>query len=610
MTHPQNPATASGQARPASFQKRVLGFALTSFARIRTLGATRRLLLLFAAMFVLAGFAFLLQPVRMAAIFGMGELLPVAVTDIRAFYGAMVIAFGLYFAREALLAESAIPAFVVVAVFSGGSAIGRVIGMSVDGSLGTLHLSLLVGELACVWFARKGIAIERHQREKLRVIENPERLEDFRPLSKACLENPYPFYKAMREQCPVYKAPGNDFYYVSRYDDIREVAMNTEDYSSNLVAIILGSIDGTTKTMEQPKGGEGQLPVDVLAIQDPPRHGVQRKLGLQNLSLRYVESLEPYVRAKANEIIDRFIDRGECDWVQEFAKEIPMTIALELVGFPTNDWRKVKHWCDEGIALLSGVNTPEQFAQHAESSMHIIHWVKREYERLRDNPDGKDHFTNALIKAVNDPEVDFTEAEAISMVFQVIIAGSDSSANTIGNSVKMLAELPAVQLELRRDPARIPAFIEEVLRLESPFQGHFRQVKNDCVLNGVALPAGTRLMLLWASANRDELQYPDPETLDMNRPNLKAHLAFGRGIHQCLGAQLARLEVRLALEELLRRTELIVLDPNQPADHVSSVFVRELNHLALRFVSAGQAGATVSTSSTPAAVHAGCPVAH
>lgn len=588
-------------------RRAVLGFALRSFARARTLGSTRRLLMVFAAVFVVAGMVFLCFPVRMAAVFGMSQLLPIAVTDIRAFYGAMVIAFGVYFAREALLGDSAIPALQVVAVFSGGSAIGRSLGMMLDGSAGVLHLSLLVGEIACVWFARKAIAVERHRQTKTPHVINPTRLEDFKPLEKACLENPYPFYKAMREQCPVYKAPGNDFYYVSRYDDIREVVMNTEDFSSNLVAIIFAGIDGETTMVDQPRSGGDQLPVDVLAIQDPPRHGTQRKLGLQNLSLRYVESLEPSVRAKANAIIDRFINRGECDWVQEFAKEIPMTVALELAGFPTDDWRKVKHWCDEGIALLSGVNTPEQFAQHAESSMHIIQYVKKQYERMRDEPDGRDHFTNALIAAAQDPEVDFTEAEAISMIFQVIIAGSDSSANTIGNAVKMLAELPAVQMELRHDQSRIPAFIEEVLRLESPFQGHFRQVKKDCVLNGVALPAGTRLMLLWASANRDEAHYPYPDVLDMDRPNLKAHLAFGRGIHQCLGAQLARLEVRLALEELLRRTRLIVLDPNQPADHVSSVFVRELNHLAIRFAPATDT-AVPAPVATPVA--AGCPVAH
>ncbi|HEY9036491.1 MAG TPA: cytochrome P450 [Pseudomonadales bacterium] len=590
-------------------QQAALGFGLRSFARFNTLGPTRRLLLIFAVMFMATGMAFLVSPVRMASVFGMLQLLPEAITDIRAFYGTMVIAFGLYFLREAWVGESVIPALQVVIVFAGGSVVGRMLGMAIDGSAGGLHVSLMAGELACVWFARQSIAMERRRRIKPVMVENPTQLADFRPLEKACLENPYPFYKAMREQCPVYQAPGNDFYYVSRYDDIRDVVMNTEDYSSNLVAIIFAGIDGETTMVDQPKMGGEQLPVDVLAIQDPPRHGTQRKLGLQNLSLRYVESLEPSVRVKANTIIDRFIARGECDWVQEFAKEIPMTVALDLVGFPLDNWRKVKHWCDEGIALLSGVNTPEQFAEHAEGSMHIIQYVKREYERMRDNPDGRDNFTTALIAAVKDPAIDFTEAEAISMVFQVIIAGSDSSANTIGNAVKMLAELPDVQLELRENPSRIPAFIEEVLRLESPFQGHFRQVKKECVLNGVVLPEGTRLMLLWASANRDEAQYDHPDVLDMDRPNLKAHLAFGRGIHQCLGAQLARLEVRIALEEMLRRTRLIVLNAEQPSDHVSSVFVRELNHLAIRFSPIQDAVSTAPKASA-APASAGCPMAH
>jgi cytochrome P450 len=474
----------------------------------------------------------------------------------------------------------------LVLAFSAGSAVGRLFGLFVDGSWGFLHLTFLSGEIACSYIAVKQWRRVCRRQQLKPVVANPVKLADFDPLSKACLENPYPFYKAMRDEAPVYKIPGADYVCISRYEDVKNVALNTDDYSSNLVSIILSTVEGSTKTINQIQSD--LAPVDVLAIQDPPRHSEQRKLGLANLSMRFVQSLEGDIRSMADGIIDRFIERGEADWVKEFAKEIPMRVSLRLVGFPEDNWQSVKHWCDEAIGLLSGVNTPEDFARNSQTSMKLIGFVRKEYFAIKTAVaagDTQQNFSSALMRAVDDPDYELTEAEAISMVFQVVIAGSDSTANTIGNSVKMLAENPDVQLALRKDPGKILAFIEEVLRLESPFQGHFRKTTRAVAIHGQTLPVGTRVMLLWASANRDEREYSDPERIDLQRHNLKHHLAFGRGIHQCLGANLARLEVRVALEQLLARTSLLVLDTTKPqmVDHVHSVFIRELNSLPIRF---------------------------
>ncbi len=568
-------------------RKKTISFALDNglqlFAHLRTLSTSQKLLLGVAVAYLLVGTIFLLVPVRMGHWFGLLQLMPEGVTDIRAFYGGMTIGLGLLLYKLADNPLTIIPGLWLIIAFAGGSAAGRVFGMLADGSFGLLHCSLLIGEIACVYFALTAIKREKYLTEKNKPVKNPTRVEDFRPLSFENLENPYPFYKAMREQAPVYKIPGADYYAISRHEDIREVALNTDDFSSNLVAILLGDNTGNTvTTIDRPDVEMG--PVDVLAIQDPPRHGTQRRISLNALSLRFVRGLEDSVRGMANEIMDRFIDRGECDWVQEFAKEIPMIISLQLTGCPATDWRMVKTWSDRAIALLSGVNTPEDFAQNTQAGMDFINYVNKHYQRQKAQPE--DNFTGALIEAVADPENPLTEEEAISMVFQVLIAGADSSANTIGNSVKMLAENPHIQLELRNNPERIANFIEEVLRLESPFQGHFRQTKKDLSVAGTFLPKGSRVMLLWASGNRDAAIYENPEKIDLDRSNLKAHLAFGRGIHQCLGAQLARLEVRVALEELLRRTELIVLGQQQKIDHKPSVFIRELNSLPIKFVPA------------------------
>jgi cytochrome P450 len=173
------------------------------------------------------------------------------------------------------------------------------------------------------------------------------------------------------------------------------------------------------------------------------------------------------------------------------------------------------------------------------------------------------------------------EREAASIVLQILIAGNDSSASAMGSAVHMLARDRELQERLRTAPERIPDFVEEVLRLEAPFQGHFRITRRDCELAGSVLPRGTRLMLLWASGNRDEAVFENPDAVDLDRKNLKAHLTFGFGIHHCLGAPLARLEARIALEELLASTRDVALEVGT-VRYLPSVFMRTLSELPLR----------------------------
>jgi len=172
--------------------------------------------------------------------------------------------------------------------------------------------------------------------------------------------------------------------------------------------------------------------------------------------------------------------------------------------------------------------------------------------------------------------------EAIGIGVVLVGAAGESTASLAGSAVRLLAERPDLQEVLRRDPARVPAFVEEAVRLESPFRGHYRAVLRPARLGGVALETGDRLLLLWASANRDEARFARPDELDLARPHPRDHLGFGRGIHFCVGASLARLEARVILEELLARTREIALDPVLPPRHVPSLFVRRLAQLHLR----------------------------
>jgi hypothetical protein len=172
-------------------------------------------------------------------------------------------------------------------------------------------------------------------------------------------------------------------------------------------------------------------------------------------------------------------------------------------------------------------------------------------------------------------------SEAVATVMQLIIAGSDSSASLMGSMVRLLAQNPDVQEELRAHPELVPNFVEESIRLESPFQGHFRQTKVPVELHGEELPINSRVMLLWASGNRDPRKWPDPDKIDLHRAGLRQHLSFGHGIHLCLGAPIGRMEGRIALEQLLERTDWVELGEGD-FPHRKSVFVRTLERLPIK----------------------------
>jgi len=419
-------------------------------------------------------------------------------------------------------------------------------------------------------------------------------VHDFDPFSRATIEDPYPFYRALRDEAPLFRPKGADCHYVSRYEDIRAIAMDPDRFSSNIVAILLAGGKGRLSTFVPPS-----LPIappDVLAIQDPPIHRTQRKIATAGLGQGFVQGLEPIVRDLTDSLLDDVLSRPDPDWMERFAFRLPMTLTLDILSLPRADADRAKVWADRAIALLSGVNTRRQLAGHLVSGFSFFAYCKREVRAARGRPVGR--FMRTLLDAVDDGSM--RESEAASVVLQLIIAASDSSASLMGSAVAMLAQDLDLQDRLRAEPALVPAFVEEALRLETPFQGHFRQTKTQVELHGQTLPAGTRVMLLWASGNRDERQYEDPERVDLERKGLRTHYGFGHGIHLCLGAPIARMEGRIALESLLARTERFTLGSG-PLRHRKSVFVRTLEHLPLRVTPRAHGRPSLKSASSPRA---------
>ena len=247
------------------------------------------------------------------------------------------------------------------------------------------------------------------------------------------------------------------------------------------------------------------------------------------------------------------------------------------------------------LASQNGIQSSTDLAKSYASALSFIRYCWRHYLRVKHAPE--ENLIGILVKAASNKDSEFNDQKAVSAIFQLIVAGSDSSATTMGNALKMLIEEPGMQQRLREDPEQIPAFIEEVFRLESAFQGHFRWVKKDTVLHGIHLKRGTRIFLMWASGNRDERYWQDPDAMILNRKNGKKHLTFGHGIHACIGRELARSEIRIVLKALLQQTSELRLAGDTP--FVASMFARTLLQLPISF-DVVENTSTANTSTTEA----------
>ena len=401
-------------------------------------------------------------------------------------------------------------------------------------------------------------------------------LAEFDPFSPEVVQEPHQFFAALRREAPLYRLPNGTYYLISRYRDVRDAAMSLEVYSSNLITVLM-------QGQEQPDRPELlSLPLgattgaaDALAIADPPVHARQRKLSNKAFSMRRVAALEPAIRTLAEERIAAILPQGgarwsPADWMREVAVPLPITVIAGLIGLPGQDIPQLKRWSDAGIALLSGINTPAEFAEHAAQASQMVGYFSARIDEVTRAP-GNDVLGD-LVRATEGSEA-LTRDEVISILAQILTAGNETTTSLIGSALLLLLENPDVERRVRADRALLEPFIEEVLRLESPLHGHFRVVRRDTEVAGQPLPAGSRVMLHWGAANRDPDEFPNPDAIDLTRPNPKAHLAFGIGVHYCIGAALARLEARVVLETLLARTSAVRRADRKTA-YVPSLLVR------------------------------------
>lgn len=402
-------------------------------------------------------------------------------------------------------------------------------------------------------------------------------LDEIDPLDPAVVECPWDYYRALREAGGVYKVPGRGFFLVGRYDTAMKVLKDTATFSSKAGVAVPRTPDGS----HRPPEGDDAVTVRTLLTADPPEHRKYRDLVNRAFSQKRVASWEANIRAITDELIDGFIGAGRCELIYDFAVPLPLIVISDALGLPREHLRQFKQWSD-GIARFGGLTTPEEDARIMREMGAFSAYVDAMIDGRRENLG--DDFMSDLIRARYEGERPLTGRELNSIVMQFLVAGNETTTNTIASGMVLLLDHPAQLAAARADPSLIPNLVEEVLRIEAPVQAHFRVAARDTELEGVAIPEGAGVGVVFGCCNHDAATFPEPEAFDITRRNAGRHLAFSQGIHYCPGAPLARVESVVAFEHLLLRlTNLRLDEANSDRRHVPSFTHRGLRKVALTF---------------------------
>lgn len=386
------------------------------------------------------------------------------------------------------------------------------------------------------------------------------------------IQDPYPLYDRLRAEAPVHQVGDSVFYVVCAWDALLEAVERVDDFSSNLTATMVYHPDGTVTPFDMgPPGG----PVHTLATADDPVHAQHRKILLPHLSAKRVRTIEEFAVRTADRLWAENLRDGHIEWLGAVANRLPMMVVARLLGLPDDDVDKLIRLGYATTTLLDGIVTAEQLEAAGMSAIELSGYVLEHFE----NADTATESGLIADLAARCASGELDQLPALAIMLTLFSAAGESTASLLGSAAWILVDRPDVQRRLRENPGLLSAFIEETLRLESPFRGHYRHVWRDTTLAGVDVPANSRLLLLWGAANRDPQQFAVPNEFHLDRDSAKNHVSFGKGVHFCVGAALARLEAQVVLRMLLDRTSWIEAD--DVGEWLPSILVRRRCSLRL-----------------------------
>lgn len=421
------------------------------------------------------------------------------------------------------------------------------------------------------------------------------KLEDVKVFEIDTLIDPYAAYQTLRDEAPVFFVPELNVHYVTRYDLIRQAIKDTDTYSSKYDGFLNLSREAAMAAM--PEDVRGQLlaaeremipiPPTMLTL-DEPEHTNYRSLVSQLFTGSQVKKAEEQVQAVVDETADALMAKAagqaDVDFMAEFAFPVPLRIIADRLGIPEED----RPLFDDGATAAAGglrlsPLSPEEMLRRARLAVDLQQLLVRLFEARRSDP-REDMITILANAKLEKEDRHLTHGEALSILNQFLVAGHETTTSTFGWGVLALCKQPEVQEQIRDDSKLTRTFVEEALRVESPVQGLPRLVTKDTELGGYPIKAGEMIMLRYGAANRDERQFENPDLVDVHREKAGMQLAFGSGVHHCIGAPLARQELNLGFPALLKRMQNIRLSPQRDEPKAEPSFIlRNLPELYIQF---------------------------
>jgi len=395
----------------------------------------------------------------------------------------------------------------------------------------------------------------------------------FNPFDYAFHEDPYPVYARLRAEAPVYHNEAQGFFAFSRHADVLAAFKDWRTYTNRFGV-----------SLEQVRESKDVRAYLSMLGMDPPDHDALRALVSKGFTPRRVQESEPRIRALARHYVDGFIERGQCDFIAEFAGKLPMDIVSEMLGVPESDRDELRLWSDTVLHREEGIEGLPPGAIQAAAKL-AAYYARLVAER-RKFP-GSDLVSALLAAEIEGARLE--DRDVIGFLFLMIVAGNETTTKLLGNALYWLSRNPSEREKVRRDPSRIGAWIEETLRYDNSSQLLARTVVRDHEVRGVRMREGDKVVLLVGSANRDADVFPHADVYDIDRDTSQS-LSFGRGTHFCLGASLARLEAQVSLEEVWSRLPDYAID-EAGLVRVHSTNVRGFSAMPLEFPAARRLGA-------------------
>lgn len=396
---------------------------------------------------------------------------------------------------------------------------------------------------------------------------------------RAIQRSPFDAYDQLRAESPVYFAPEMNAFVVTRADLIQQVLDSPSVFSNRAmdVSVINESVGDQVRAIR----GQGYAPVPYMSTGDPPDHTHYRRMAVKLFDPRRIRGLQGDIDAMGRGLIDPLVAKGGGEFMREVAMPLPVMVVASLLGVPPEDWKRFRYWGDAHVAVVSRTVTPEQEIECAKASLEFQAYMLPVIQDRR-----RERRADLISDLVHTPiqELDrlLDDGELLSAIRQFMVAGGETTTYSMGSGILMLAQDRALYDRLRADEALIPKFVEEVLRMRSPSQGIFRLVLSDTRIGDVAIPKGAFVHIRLAAGNRDEQLFDNPHELRFDRKNGNRHMAFGGGIHICLGSQLARAELVTVFQKMIRETTIALDEAAGGFDYIESKMFMGLSDLHLK----------------------------